>query len=359
MAGNAATGSASMMGPFDNFLPLSFDLPWACLLLPLPWLVQLLLKPLQTSVAAQVPFLHEITALQGDSHSTSHGNSRWRSSIAWLAWLLLVLACAAPKWFDDPVALPVSGRDLMLAVDISGSMQVEDFVLSGTAIDRLQATKQVVEAFLKKRQGDRVGLILFADQAYVQVPLTFDLATVQTLLNEAVVGLAGKATAIGDAIGLSVKRLQQSNADGHISTTDQVLILLTDGVNTAGELSPDKAAELAAKLGLKIYTIGIGADKMTIRSFFGARTVNPSAELDEATLKAIAELTEGKYFRAHDASELAKIYANIDQLEPVQRDAQTFRPEHALFMWPLSLALALIALLMLSRIRWQKGLVAP
>ena len=171
------------------------------------------------------------------------------------------------------------------------------------------------------------------------------------------VGLAGKSTAIGDAIGLSVKRLQQSNQDGNISTTDQVLILLTDGVNTAGELTPEKAAGLAADLGLKIYTIGIGADAMMVRSFFGSRQVNPSAELDEATLQAIAELTEGKYYRAHNTDELLRIYQEIDQLEPVQRDAQTFRPQHALLVWPLGLALLLAMLLFASWVRWS-GFVA-
>lgn len=335
-----------------------FAFPWFWLMLPLPWLVWRFLPGLDQTAAARVPFFAEIASLQdlnAGSQASISGVKSWRMLMLILAWLLLIAASAQPKWYDETVELPVSGRDLMLAVDISGSMQMEDFVLSGKAIDRLQATKLVVSEFLKRREGDRVGLILFGDRAYVQVPLTFDLQTVDTLLKEAVVGLAGKATAIGDAIGLSVKRLRQSNADETISTTDQVLILLTDGVNTAGELSPDKAAELAAKLGLKIYTVGIGADKMTVRSFFGSRTVNPSAELDEDTLRAIAELTEGRYFRAHDTKELEQIYAAIDQLEPVERDKQTFRPQHALFMWPLGWALALLALLIFSRIQWRNA----
>jgi len=337
-----------MTGWFDA---LVWTFPWVGLALPLPWLIRAWWPPVkEASQAAFVPFLDEVpeSALR-----TQRAKSRWYP-MAWLIWLLLVCAAAGPKWFDQPVALPVSGRDLMLAVDISGSMETKDFELSGEVVDRLTATKAIVDDFLKKRQGDRVGLILFGSQAYVQVPLTFDLHTVRTLLDEAVVGLAGKATAIGDAIGLSVKRLQHSNTSGEISSTDQVLVLLTDGVNTAGEMAPEKAAELAVKLGLKIYTVGIGADAMTVRSFFGSRQVNPSAELDEVKLTAIATITGGKYFRAHNARELANIYHEIDRLEIVEREQEIFRPQHALLMWPLALALLLSIGMMVSQLLWRR-----
>jgi len=330
---------------------MTLDWPWLLALLPLPWLLRRLLSPLQqTQAAARVPFAAEFDGL---SAGIARGGAEKRGFKQWLwllCWLLLVLAAARPVWYGDAVALPVSGRDLMLAVDISGSMQTEDFEIGGRAVDRLTATKQVAGVFIGQRQGDRIGLILFGSNAYVQTPLTFDRKTVVTLLNEAVIGLAGKATAIGDAIGLTVKRLESANGGDHVDAGEQVLILLTDGVNTAGELSPDEASELAKSHGLKIYTIGIGADAMTVQSFFGSRQVNPSAELDEKGLTAIAEATGGHYFRAHDSHELKQIYTMIDQLEPVARDQVTFRPRHSLFVWPLAAAMLLASLLMIGMI---------
>ena len=193
--------------------------------------------------------------------------------------------------------------------------------------------------FIERRIGDRIGLILFGERAYLQVPLTFDRKTVRTLLDESFIGLAGKATAIGDAIGLAVKRLRERDA------TNRVLILLTDGANTAGAVQPLEAADLAAREGLKIYTIGVGADEMLTRSIFGMRKVNPSTALDEKTLTAIAEKTGGQYFRARDTQELNKIYRILDELEPVEGDAYRFRPKKALYYWPLSFAFMIAALL--------------
>jgi Ca-activated chloride channel family protein len=199
--------------------------------------------------------------------------------------------------------------------------------------------------FINRRAGDRLGLILFGTQAYLQTPLTFDRKTVMTLLDESAIGLAGDNTAIGDAIGLAVKRLKNQQVNS------RVLILLTDGANTAGEVSPLKAAELAAENQLKIYTIGIGADEMLVRSFFGAQKVNPSQDLDEKTLTAIAEKTGGVYFRARNTDELNKIYQLLDQLEPVEKDKQYFRPRSELYYWPLTGALLLAAAIALSRVR--------
>jgi len=315
---------------------LNWQWLWAFALLPLPLLVRFFLPPVRRQQAvAYVPFAAEwpdAVAASSDKHE------RVRLWLATLVWLLVIVAAARPQWVGDAVELPVSGRDLMLAVDISGSMQTQDFEMSGRAVDRLTATKAVADAFIQRREGDRIGLILFGSNAYVQTPLTFDRKTVRRLLDEAVIGLAGKATAIGDAIGLAVKRLKEGKTS---ASHDQVLILLTDGVNDAGVISPMQAAELAAKRELTIYTIGIGADAMMIQSFFGTRQVNPSAQLDEKTLKAIAEKTGGRYFRAHDTKELQQIYHLIDKLEPVVKDKQVYRPRHALFMWPLALALLL------------------
>jgi Ca-activated chloride channel family protein len=244
-------------------------------------------------------------------------------------------------WVGDPIDLPVSGRDLMLAVDISGSMQIEDIVQGGKQVSRLAAVKKVAGDFIERRVGDRIGLILFGSQAYVQTPLTFDRKTVQSLLQDSAIGLAGEQTAIGDAIGLAVKRLLE-NPQG-----SKVLVLLTDGASNAGEVQPIKAAELAAKQGLTIYTIGIGADEMIVNSFFGAQRVNPSADLDEKTLSEIAKATGGKYFRARDGKQLEKIYALLDELQPVIQDKQTFRPQRALFYWPLGVAMLLASLMLL------------
>ena len=185
----------------------------------------------------------------------------------------------------------------------------------------------------------RVGLVLFGSRAYLQTPLTFDTESTATLLEESEIGLAGRETAIGDAIGLAVKRLREDAA------SERVLILLTDGANTSGEVQPLQAAEFAAREGLTVYTVGVGADEMMVQDFFGSRVVNPSADLDEETLRAIAERTGGNYFRARDAQALAEIYLMLDELEPVESDVEAVRPVDELFYWPMSLAylLAMIA----------------
>jgi Ca-activated chloride channel family protein len=259
-----------------------------------------------------------------------------------LAWLLLVTAAARPEWLGDPVEQGVSGRDLMLAVDLSGSMEIADFMLRGKKVDRLTATQDVAGHFLERRVGDRLGLILFGETAYLQAPLTFDRKTVHTLLDEAVIGLAGDKTAIGDAIGLAVKRLRDNPKD------QRVLILLSDGANTAGTVAPLQAADLAARVGLKVYTIGIGADEMVVRDLLGSHKVNPSQDLDEPTMRGIAEKTGGRYFRARDVEELEGIYRLLDELEPVERDKRYYRPHSELYPWPLAGALVLAMALILT-----------
>ena len=324
---------------------IHFEWPWLFLLLPLPWVYRRLLRPVapHQDGVLRVPFLQDFDPLNVDKQPRVA--PRWPLWMAAFAWLLLLTASTRPQWLGDLVQLPISGRDLMLAVDLSGSMDERDFRRNGKFIDRLTATKWVAADFIEQRQGDRLGLILFGEQAYLQTPLTFDLKTVQTLLFESVIGLAGQATAIGDAIGLAVKRLRQRKSG------DKVLILLTDGANTAGTVSPLDAADLAAKQNLKIYTIGIGADEMIVRDFFGNRRINPSADLDEATLKAIAEKTGGKYFRARDTNELRQIYQILDKLEPLDKDFQHFRPRIELYPWPLGAALGLGTLLMIAQLR--------
>ncbi|VAW96375.1 Aerotolerance protein BatA [hydrothermal vent metagenome] len=332
---------------------IDFIWPWAAAFLPLPLLVRFLLPAKNTmqDAALYVPFINDFDAI---SHSQENINKNiFIIIMATFAWCLLILAVMRPQWLGEPIALPVSGRDLMMAVDLSGSMQAEDFRVNGRTVNRLQATKYVASEFIKQRKGDRLGLILFGEQAYLQTPLTFDHKTVNTLLQEAQIGLAGKATAIGDAIGLATKRLIAIPTKNN-QPQSRVLILLTDGANTAGEITPLKAAELAAQNGLKIYTIGIGADEMIRYSFFGAQRVNPSADLDEKTLTAIAEKTGGKYFRARDTKQLSQIYNLLNKLEPTEKESQHFRPVSALYVWPL--AAAFIIALLISLIKLTAGL---
>ncbi len=325
-----------------------FDWPWIFLTLPLPWLVRRFLPPLVKTVTAAltVPFFTDFN-WSSPTHATSEKSNRWVLLTALMAWLLLIIATARPVWLGEATDLPASGRDLMLAVDLSGSMQTKDFTINDRPVDRLTIAKQVAAAFIRRRVGDRTGLILFGAQAYLQTPLTLDRETTALLLEEAEIGLAGKETAIGDAIGLAVKKIRDTPKNS------RALILLTDGANTAGVVAPLKAARLAASEGIKIYTIGVGADEMHVRTLFGTKRVNPSADLDEKTLTEMATLTKGRYFRAKDSTQLEEIYQLLDTLEPVEREMQSYRPTTALFYWPLSMAL-LLAGLLLIRAEWRR-----
>lgn len=324
---------------------LQIDWPWVLLLLPLPLAVYYGL-PVQEAgreAALRVPFIDDFRYSQQSGQRRL--TLRLLTLLSLLAWCLVVLAASRPQWLGDIISINISGRDLMIAVDLSDSMRAKDFEINGVPVNRLNATKSVTTAFIENRRGDRLGLILFGSRAYLQAPLTFDTKIINQLLLEAAIGLAGERTAIGDAIGLALKRL-----DVRPQGT-QVLILMTDGANTAGEVTPIKAAQLAAQRGLKIYTIGIGGDDVAQRSWFGLRSPNRAAQLDEITLREIARLTGGRYFRAHDTQDLAEIYALLDELEPLDKDKQSFRPTSALFYWPLAFALVLAAVVSLLRVR--------
>ena len=316
--------------------------PWLLLLAPIPWLLRLLIPASSSSdlQALRVPWF---SAVAGGKAGWMR--RPWLALVAALIWLLLVVAASRPQWIGEIESLPVTGRDLLLAVDISGSMDTQDMILDKTAVNRLKVVKKVAGEFIQRRHGDRVGLILFGSRAYLQTPLTFDTETTAILLDESEIGLAGRETAIGDAIGLAVKRLRDDAA------ADRVLVLLTDGANTSGEVQPLQAAEFAARDGLTVYTVGVGADEMMVQDFFGSRVVNPSADLDEETLRTIAEQTGGRYFRARDAKGLEKIYEILDELEPVESDVEIIRPVDELFYWPLGLAYALALLAALFSIR--------
>lgn len=319
----------------NNYKMFEFAWPWVFGLMPLPWLAARLLPPASSGMvhAVRVPFFADLnSALALPKRPLP---SRLSGVLSGLIWLLLLTATARPQWLGEPVALPVSGRDILLAVDVSGSMAQQDFIWQGQTITRLDAIKQIVSPFIQRREGDRLGLILFGTQAYLQTPLSFDRKTTATLLQEAAIGIAGKETAIGDAIGLALKRLQG------IAQASRVLILLTDGENTAGSVSPEQATQWAVEQRVKIYTIGLGADSMRVASLFGTHTVNPSQGLDEKALQHIAKVTGGQYFRAKDLQGLQAIYQQLDQLEPIASDTQFFRPVADWFFWPLAVALLL------------------
>lgn len=320
---------------------LDFSYPWLFLLLPLPLLFRR--RQPQQSTTLHLPALARLT---GQQSRLVTGFSP-ASLLAGLLWCCLVTAATQPRWLGEVQQLPQQGRDIMLAVDLSGSMNIADMEVRGTAINRLDAVKTVVTDFIRRRQGDRIGLIFFADAAYQQTPLTFDLQTVQQMLNESVLGLVGQRTAIGEAIGLAVKRLNT------YESSNKVLILLSDGANTAGNIQPLEALQLAKAAGVKIHTVGVGAEQMVQQSIFGSRLVNPSQDLDEALLIRLAEETGGQYFRARDLNELEQIYRLIDQLELVERDNLSYRPQRSLLHWPLAVALLLSFLLAINRINWR------
>jgi Ca-activated chloride channel family protein len=312
---------------------LALDWPYMLLLAPLPWFFWRLYPAASSEQAAlRAPFFTTWQELHDSSEPAITSSPRVRGFVLLLIWLALLLAMSRPSWIGEPISLPASGRDLLIAVDISGSMQVEDMRVGQNNVRRIDSVKQVVGSFIERRRGDRLGLILFGSNAYLQAPLTFDTETVRRFLLEAQLGFAGRETAIGDAIGLAVKRLRDDAA------ADRVLILLTDGANTSGEVQPLQAAEFAARDGLTVYTVGVGADEMMVQDFFGSRVVNPSADLDEDTLRSIADQTGGRYFRARDAKGLEKIYEILDELEPVESDVEIIRPVDELFHWPMGIA---------------------
>lgn len=320
---------------------ISFQWPYLFLALPLPLLVYWLPAKNRSEVMPlKMPVL-----LEGiESKNTITSNKKSSLILLSIIWTLLVLASTRPQWLGEAVNIPSEGREMMIAVDLSGSMQVEDMVLNGRAVNRLDMLKVLLGDFIERRTGDRLGLILFGDDAYMQTPMTFDRKTVQKMLDETVLGLVGQQTAIGDAIALAVKRFNDEEE------SNRVLLLLTDGQNTAGKITPEEALELAVAKDITIYSIGIGADVMLQQSFFGTRQVNPSSDLDEKSLKKIAEQTGGHYFRAKSSADLAQIYELLDTLEPVEQEQQQMRPLTALYYWPLGIALCLtfVALIIMN-----------
>lgn len=306
-----------------------FAWPWMFLLLPLPWLVWKFMPAAAPGAALHLP--QPVVLTPGTPQRSA---VRWRMGAAVLAWMLLVCASARPQQPAPPQALVHTGRALMLAVDCSGSMEIEDMRFGDQTVSRFAVVKAIAQRFIQQRSGDDVGLILFGTHAYLLTPMTFDVHAVAEQMRGAAVGLAGRETAIGDAIVLATKHLAALPARA------RVLVLLTDGVNTAGSVAPMAAAKLAKAAGVRIYTIGVGADAQSI-SVFGLQLQSPDNSLDVAVLTQIAALTGGQFFRAADGRQLAAAYHAIDALEPLARGESLVRPNHEWYPWPLGLALLL------------------
>ena len=315
--------------------------PWMLAVVAAPLLVTRLAPraPDTTGAPMRVPWFEEAVAW---SNRACVSEARIWRAVALLAWLSLVLASARPQWVGEPVSLPVHGRDLVLALDLSGSMREED-MKSGTGFEaRIDVVKRVAGDFARRRAGDRVGLILFGTHAYLQTPFTLDLDTVSEMVSEAVTGLAGEQTAIGDAIGLAVKRLRERPME------ERVLVLLTDGTDTASEVDPLSAARFAAAEGITIHAVGVGADEDVASRWLGTQRARSRSAIDETTLRTIAGMTGGRYFRARDTAELEEIYRLIDDLEPIAGGGEVFRPTRELFHWPLGVSVTLFTLVALS-----------
>jgi len=324
-----------------------FAWPWLWLLAPLPWLLRALLPAADSGQAAlRVEFLGELAHLGGRAAHPGSLTGARRLLPYLLGWLLILAAAARPQWVGPPQPLDVSGRDLLLAVDVSGSMDTPDMQLGEENISRLNLVKQLLGRFIDSRQGDRVGLILFGSQAYLQAPLTADRRTVHTLLEEAQIGVAGRNTAVGDAVGLAVKHLRKR------PDNSRTLILVTDGASNSGVVTPAVAAALAASERVRVYTLGIGAEPDPL-----AAGTTPS-DLDEPMLRHLADVTHGAYFRVRSSEELAAVSRQLDRLEPIRQQPDQARPTKELYPWPLALALLLSLIMALTRLplpeRWHR-----
>lgn len=323
--------------------------PWAFLFLPLPWLISKLPRAQIRSSAIWWAHSRELIAHQNQSQLSRH--TKLAKLLLWLAWIALVIGMSRPTWLGEPTQVTPSGRDLLIALDLSGSMKITDMILENQVADRLQVAKSVLADFIEKRRGDRIGIIVFGSKAFLQAPLSFDTKTINQLVQETQIGFAGQRTAIGDAIGLGIKRLQDKPAD------QKVLILMTDGANTAGRVQPSQAAAFAASQQVRVHTIGMGAEQMVVRGFFGPKTVNPSSDLDEEVLQDIAQQTGGQYFRARSTEDLQAIYQQLDELEPTPSEDIWQRPITSLFHWLTLIAILCLmsALILANGIQVRRG----
>jgi Ca-activated chloride channel family protein len=307
------------------------DLPWLLLLLPLPVLVWWLLPARrETSASIRLPFFRQVTQAAGIDPTAGSVIARrsWPQAIAeGLAWCLIVLALARPQFVEPPIVKIEPQRDLMLALDLSQSMDTKDFKAGdGSVSSRFDAVRKVVADFVAKRSGDRIGLIAFGDAPYPLVPFTMDHKTVQAIIAEAVPGMAGPRTSLGDALGLAIKMFHKT------TVPQKILIVLTDGNDTASKMPPAKAADIAKTKGVVVHTVGIGDPAATGED-----------KLDTETLNKIASKTGGRYFFGEDQTQLAAIYDVLDQITPEDQKTLSWRPRIELFHWPVGAAIALLA----------------
>ena len=298
-----------------------------------PFLVRFFQKPLPEQAGQQalcVPFFRNISAQKS---FTKKRFFLYKTGVPFLmAWLFFILALMRPVVYGEGFFMPDKARQVMLVLDVSGSMAKQDFLLNGKQMTRLGATKEVASNFIDGRKGDAVGLIIFGSEAFVYVPLTQDVKTAKSMLQEVGVGMAGEMTAVGDALGLALKQMYDIPSD------EKVIVLLSDGFANAGMLMPEDAIEQAKKMNVKIYTIGLGADEQIVQFGFFSKRVNPSADLDEKILKQVADETGGQYFRVKTTEDLKDVYAQIDKLEPVDVNGIFVRPQKEFFWIPLMIS---------------------
>jgi Ca-activated chloride channel family protein len=321
--------------------------PWMLVAIVLPFIIRFILpktKSEENSQALKVPFFNQLSLSFANVNNMS-GSISHLKYLASVIWILMIISGSGIQWLGKPLSIPQSGRDLIMAIDLSGSMQTPDMMVNGKALTRIDVVKKAANEFINNRTGDRIGLILFGTRAYLQTPLTFDRQTVAQMLNDATIGIAGPETAIGDAIGLGIKQIMDYPGNS------KAIVLLTDGGNNSGVLVPNEAANLAKKENIKIYTIGLGGGEMTVQTMFGPRKVNTSEDLDIDGLKQIAEITGGQFFRADDGKSLENIYHTINKLEPIKSDNITVRPVTPLYPWSLGLALVLCFILITLKTR--------
>ncbi len=324
--------------------------PWMLLGLIFPLFLYWRRKKLEKRLNFAFPLTQKIYSLKGS----------WDSFFYRLPFLFMlgamvfaVLGASRPQWNYKETVVDSEGIDIMLAIDASGSMAAMDFRLGNDAVNRLSVVKKVVKEFIEKQRGDRVGMVIFGDAAFTQSPLTLDHDVLIQLLNHVEVGIAGEGTAIGDGLALSVKRLKDSPGKS------KVVILLTDGRNNAGKISPEKAAELAKSLGIKVYTIGIGTQgpvPFPQKGMFGVRLVYVDLDMDLETLEKIASITGGRYFYAADTKKLSDIYEEIGKLEKTKIEVKNYEIFEELYYYPTALALLLLMTSNFLSSTWLRGL---
>jgi Ca-activated chloride channel homolog len=303
---------------------LTLSHPWILLLIILPPMLRFVVRPYRESrQAIRVPWFHRMATLLQQRPSDGAVIAKAKTFellFLFVLWILIVLALARPQFLEPPISRVLPTRDLMLLVDLSGSMEAEDFTNSlGDRVDRLTAVKDVLDDFLTRREGDRVGMIVFGNAAFVQVPFTQDLEATRQLLQETAVRMAGPRTAFGDAIGLGITLFERSDVE------HRVMIALTDGNDTGSKIPPPQAAKIAKDNDIVIHVIGVGDP-----------TAIGEEKLDEEALTAVASTTGGRYFHAVDRDQLEEIYAELDRIDMREVETETYRPRTDLFHWPLA-----------------------